>query len=409
MSPLAIKRLGPSPAIQLDIGRNRLRLSDGKRVWRQPGVVPLKAGIPSEETLARFRREMDALCANVPNGQHRLEVTLSDVLVRYWLVERIPGLRNGKEIDLLAEHQMLDIYGDSPALASQWLIRVDATPFGKIWLAIALPKAFVDCLVELAVGKGWTLGAVRPRFVACMNARSANPFQKSGDEIFTLASSDGLTLAIRDKQQWRSLRTHPPLTLLGTDLPTLLRRDCRAAGLQVEDFRVEKLEMKGSGRQALRLDFSPVNQQPLLRAGLGTALLVAILFATWSLIGDTEAGPPPHPVSLPGLEEVQAINAAVDELNFPWGKVFGLIEAVIDDGQRVSVLEADARERRLNLQGEARNSRSVLDLPGRLRADLMVSDARVLSQGPAEASLAAGFPFRFAIEVAVRSDAGEQP
>lgn len=409
MSRLAINRFLPSAPVCLDVGRKRLLVRHGKVVERRAMPAPLKAGIPSAEALAGMRACLEALFAALPSGQHRFDITVSDALARSWIVERIAGLTTPQEISALAESQMQDIYGDSMESAGYWAVRVDATPFAEQWPAIALPQALLELLFELAAGKGWSVGRLTTRFVAGVNARRGNLFRRPGSEIFTLESSDGLTIAIRDKTQWRALRTHPPLALLGTDLPAMLRRDCQAAGLQVEDCRVEKLARKASNGNDLHLDFAPARSESSLRVGLGSAMLALVLAVTWSLTGDTEAGPPPNQAVLPSVEEVQAINTAVDELNFPWGRVLGLVETSIDDSQRITRFEADARDGRLSFQGEARHSSAVMALPGRLRADALVADARVLSQGPANATENGGFPVRFALEVSLQTSSGEQP
>lgn len=409
MSRLAIKRFWPSTPICLDIGRQRLLVRHGKLAERRALPAPLKAAIPSAEAMAGLRACLEELFATLPSGQHRLDITVSDALARSWIVERIAGLSTPQEISALAESQMQDIYGDSMEAVGHWAVRVDATPFAEKWPAIALPEMLLELLFEMVAGKGWSVGLVTTRFVSGVNARRGNVFRRPGAEIFTLESSDGLTIAIRDKTQWRALRTHPPLALLGTDLPAMLRRDCQAAGLQVEDCRVEKLARKAAKGSDLLLDFAPARRESSLRVGLGSAMLALVLAVTWSLTGDTEAGPPPHQAALPSAEEVQAINTAVDELNFPWGRVLGLVETSIDDRQRITRFEADARDERLSVQGEARDSSAVLALPGRLRADALVADARVLSQGPTNATENGGFPVRFTLEVNLQIRSGDQP
>ncbi|RIX49506.1 MAG: hypothetical protein D3M94_00395 [Rhodocyclales bacterium GT-UBC] len=369
--------------------------------------VPLKAGIPSAEALAGMRRCLEDLLAALPPGQRRLDVTVSDALARSWIVERVPGLSTPQEVAALAESQMQDIYGDSMEAAGLWTVRVDATPFAEQWPAIALPKALLELLFELAAGKAWSVGQVTTRFVAGVNARHGNPFRRPGAEVFSLESSDGLTIAVRDTSQWRALRTHPPLALLGTELSAMLRRDCLAAGLQAENCRHEKLTRKVSNGKDLRLDFAPARRESSFRVGLGSAMLALVVAASWSLTGDTEAGPPPYQAALPSVEEIRAINAAVDELNFPWGQVLGLVESRIDGSQRITRFEADARAGRLSFQGEARDSSAVLMLPARLQADALVAEARVLSQGPANPAENGGFPIRFTLEVSLQGGSGE--
>ena len=127
------------------------------------------------------------------------------------------------------------------------------------------------------------------------------------------------------------------------------------------------------------------------------------------MTSETEAGLPQNQTSIPSEEEVQAINKAVDELNFPWLEVLTLVETSVDIGLRITQFDADAREGRLILHGEARDSRTVLELPARLRESSTVSDARVTSQSPANSPDATSYPIRFALEVIFLSGSGEQP
>jgi hypothetical protein len=73
------------------------------------------------------------------------------------------------------------------------------------------------------------------------NSWRSNPFKRSKRVVFSLDTPDGLTIAIRNAEQWLALRTHPPLDLLGADLPAMLRRECRAAGLLLDDCQIQTL------------------------------------------------------------------------------------------------------------------------------------------------------------------------
>jgi hypothetical protein len=161
---------------------------------------------------------------------------------------------------------------------------------------------------------------------------------------------------------------------------------------------------------SLRIDFAPVRgRKSSLRVGIGSAVMALILALAWTITSETEAGLPHYQSATPTQEEIRAINNAIDELNFPWLQVLVLVEGSVDDSLRIVQFDANARDGRLNLQGEARDSRSVLELPARLRTSQVVADARVMSQNPASNHEAGSFPIRFALEVSFRVTEGVQP
>ena len=244
MSRLAIDRLGlpwRQPPLQLDIGRDRLLLLDGKTPTRQKLAAPLHPGLPDDEASAALRSALAALGESVPAGRRTLHVSVSDALARNWIVARLPGLASLPEIESLALDQMQQLYGDRPADAGQWAVRLDAEPFVSGWPAIAIPQALLDSLSEIAAQHDWQLGKIQTRFVASFNALPGRPFGRSAIAVYAQATRDALTIGIRRANEWLALRTHPPLQLLGAELPVMLRRDCTAAGLRLEDCRIHTL------------------------------------------------------------------------------------------------------------------------------------------------------------------------
>ena len=148
---------------------------------------------------------------------------------------------------------------------------------------------------------------------------------------------------------------------------------------------------------SLQIDFVPsAKVQSPLRLGLASITLAVILGLAWSLSNETEAGLPPNHTLMPANEEVRSINSAIDDLNFHWLAV-------------LNTFEPDARDVRMTIQGKARNSRAVLELPARLRSNPAITEARVISQSPASNTEARSFPIRFALEVKFQSSEGEQP
>lgn len=240
MSPLAIKNWLVPEKLNLDIGCSRLALQSGKSVTTGELAIPLKSGMPTPEAVAGLRAALIALCAVLPARKRVLEITLSDALVRSWIVDRLPGLASLSEIEALADAQMRDLYGDDNG-DQRMAHQVDATPFAQHWPALALPNTLLDLLIEIAGLHDWQLAKIQTRFVRGFNNWRSNPFKRSQRVVFSLDTPDGLTIAIRNAEQWLALRTHPPLKLLGADLPAMLRRECRAAGLLLEDCQIQTL------------------------------------------------------------------------------------------------------------------------------------------------------------------------
>lgn len=71
-------------------------------------------------------------CSGVP-----LDICVTDVLTRYWVLECPAGLASAHELDLYAAERYAAIFGEDPA---QWVVRYDPDPRSRTWLADALAK-----------------------------------------------------------------------------------------------------------------------------------------------------------------------------------------------------------------------------------------------------------------------------
>jgi hypothetical protein len=161
---------------------------------------------------------------------------------------------------------------------------------------------------------------------------------------------------------------------------------------------------------SLQIDFAPsAKSQSPLRLGIGSIMLAVTLGLAWSLTSETEAGLLPTHTQMPAAEEIRSINSAIDDLNFPWLAVLNSIESSADNSLRFLQLDADAHDSRMSIQGEARNSKAVLELPARLRSNTVIAEARVVSQSPASNGETRDFPVRFALEVMLQTTAETQP
>ena len=157
----------------------------------------------------------------------------------------------------------------------------------------------------------------------------------------------------------------------------------------------------------LQINFAAQPKQPrLMRLGLGLASLLLCCTLIWTMTGETEAGLRISQENLPGEAKVTAINQSIDDLNFPWVSVLGLLEKHSGNGLRFSQIEADTRHSRINLHGEAKDGRAVIALPERLRADPLVEEARILSQSTLDDAASQEYPTRFSIELQILPSGG---
>lgn len=159
---------------------------------------------------------------------------------------------------------------------------------------------------------------------------------------------------------------------------------------------------------SLRIDFAPAKTRtrPLaLHLGMFSASLALACGLVWSMTGETVAGLTP-PAAEFTAEKTSALNQAIDDLNFPWLEVLALLEENSSRELRFSQLAAEPRTGLLALQGEARDSRSILTLPQQLRRNPLVSEARILSQSSADNAENTAYPQRFALELQISPPTG---
>jgi len=157
----------------------------------------------------------------------------------------------------------------------------------------------------------------------------------------------------------------------------------------------------------LQINFAVQSKQPrLFRLGLGSASLILCCALIWTMTGETEAGLRISQANLPGEAKVTAINQSIDDLNFPWVSVLGLLEKNSGNDLRFRQIEADTRNSRLTLHGEAKEARAVIALPEQLRANQLIGEARILSQSTSEDAVAMEYPTRFSLELQIVPSGG---
>lgn len=162
--------------------------------------------------------------------------------------------------------------------------------------------------------------------------------------------------------------------------------------------------------QPLRIDFAPIRPAaPRVRwyAGGAGALMLASLSAAWLLTPHAEAGRMGETLArpLPGAEEIQAADAAVRRLNFPWIEALAALEAACADPAeaRLEGITSDLAHGSLRITGSARSGAAALALPDRLNANPAIAAAALQSQEAAPGMTA--LPVRFVLELQLRDPA----
>lgn len=168
---------------------------------------------------------------DAPRPGAALDILVSDALTRYWILERPAGLASVEELDQYAAARFNDIFGDDPA---EWVIRVDPMPGADRWLACAMPALFAVDLPRAAAERGWRPRHVQPRFVRDFNRHCAS---LGGDTAFCVASHESTTIGLISEGRWCGIRVHPPLDSATASFGTLLRRDCRQAGMATDGLQ----------------------------------------------------------------------------------------------------------------------------------------------------------------------------
>jgi len=160
----------------------------------------------------------------------------------------------------------------------------------------------------------------------------------------------------------------------------------------------------------LAINFAPPRKLPhrtgWLAGGAG-ALLVLVAGVAWLPTSQVEAShmAAAQPQRLPGVEEAQAVDAAVRELNLPWLPVLDGLAASFGPAADAVLLnvEADPRRAVIRLEGEARDAGIVQDMPARLRALPPIAEATLVGQELREGTSAR--PVHFVIELRLRDNA----
>lgn len=197
----------------------------------------------TEVTNLRVTRQGPEPLPDPPRPGAQLDILVTDALVRYWILERPAGIASAAELDFYAADRFAEIFGDDPAA---WVLRVDPVPRADRWLACAIPSLFAVDLPQAAAARGWQVRRVQSRFIREFNRHCR---ALDAEAAFCVASRECTTIGLIAADKWCGIRIHPPLDRATSSFGTLLRRDCRQAGISADGLRPVVV---GSLREAAR-------------------------------------------------------------------------------------------------------------------------------------------------------------
>lgn len=160
------------------------------------------------------------LLADRARQRAEVRVALSDLLVRYFVFDLTPGLQSLRELQQLVAARFEDIYGFA---AEEWEINADFNPLASRLLACAIDKRLISGLRQTIGKAGCRLVSIQPFLV-----REFNHWRQQIGKTttwFAAIERNSLSLALVERGNWHTLRTHRGIGDLYTTLPQLLARD----------------------------------------------------------------------------------------------------------------------------------------------------------------------------------------
>ena len=206
-------------AVRLDIGRSRLTLQDGEKQTRHKLAIADPLGIPDQRTTrGAAQRNRGLVCsaasgtAHAGNHRERCARPLLDTRTSAGpgFAQGNPGAGGRSDATALRrQRRQRGAMGAAPRSSHH------SPATGR---PSRCPTALLELLQDIAGEHGWRIGKIQTRFVSSINARLGAWRKPAKHAVYSLETSDGLTIGIRSAGVWLALRTHPPLRLLGTDL-----------------------------------------------------------------------------------------------------------------------------------------------------------------------------------------------
>lgn len=184
------------------------------------GSVPCLPSEPSDPPWKAACATLVELIDKRKPGPLRIEILLSDRLVRYQILEWRPGITTRAEWRAYALHGFTAIHGE---IARDWQFRIDLVPPGRPSLACAIDGKLVEALHDLCAQRAARLVGVRPQFVRLFNRRHFSAHHN--EQIwFAVVEERHVCLGVQDGKNWRALRNETAPDGWLAALPGMIRR-----------------------------------------------------------------------------------------------------------------------------------------------------------------------------------------
>jgi hypothetical protein len=226
-------------ALRILLGPHALELATCRWQWRgeqtdAPRVIDIAPPAPDASREGGGRAEsgtradvpawhgaLAILETQLPAGAPaRVDVVLSNELVRFAVLPWVAGLDGADERDGLARNAFTQAHGTA---AEAWALRFSDQAWGAPLLASAVDAALLAALRDRLAARGLRLGSVQPLFAWTFN-RWRTQIAETGF-WFVAAEPRRLCIARHGAGGWESVRSHRVVRDWMRELPVLLTRE----------------------------------------------------------------------------------------------------------------------------------------------------------------------------------------
>jgi hypothetical protein len=175
-----------------------------------------------DDSARPWRNACAALAAFISDRMQRhmrLDVVVSDRLVRYQVLPWREGIVSRVEWRAYAQHSLEAVYGEA---SKGWRLRIDLVPPGRPSLACAIDSELVEVLRNLGADCGSRLTGVRPNFVTLFNQR--RPAMRGSGFWFGVVENGNVSLGVMIEGSWRALRNEATADTWPVALAGMIRR-----------------------------------------------------------------------------------------------------------------------------------------------------------------------------------------
>lgn len=195
--------------------------------------VPCAAPEVGEALWQPALRVLGALLKQVGGGKAHATVMLSNHFVRYQLIAPQPDLGSVAEEEAFVRFSFSEVYGDE---ADRWDLRwgsgLDLNP----QVASAIDAALLFDLETALTSSGHQLTSLQPYLMAAFNHLRNSVDDKT--HWFVLVEPGRVCQALLQRGEWQRLYTARLGNDWATELPSVLDREFRIAGLEAQEGNV---------------------------------------------------------------------------------------------------------------------------------------------------------------------------